>query len=292
MKPAPPGVRLLRGPAHPSTRPRAIPCRGPLSVSLSAACFKAPLFTVVTLRHPRRRHRRQRGDFQRHLRRPAEAPAVHRPGAAGQHLAHSRRAWHPAPEPAPPPTSSTASRAASSRTSASGHRLRVDHGTRRARAGPRPARDRRLPSAPRHRAIARTALHRADDSPGAPRHGDPHLRLLAAAVRRDPVVGQSLTVEGKPAEIIGVLPQTFSLPRRTAADRSAAAVRSGEDFIGNFSYQSGGPTEARHDARTGQCRRRPDAAAVPEKFPLPPGFTRKMFDGSSSARTCSRCRST
>jgi putative ABC transport system permease protein len=92
------------------------------------------------------------------------------------------------------------------------------------------------------------------------------------------VVGQTLTVEGKPNEIIGVLPADFRFLNRKPALLLPFRFNRAEVFVGNFSYQA----VARLKAGVTIAQANADIARmlpmVLDRFPLPPGFTRKMFE--------------
>jgi predicted permease len=119
---------------------------------------------------------------------------------------------------------------------------------------------------------------REDDSPAGPER----VLLTDAYWRRrfggDPsVLGRGLTIDGQPREIIGVLPADFRflgfspelvVPFRF--DRSKL-------FVGNFSYQGlarlkPGATIEQANADVGRLM-----TIVPDRFPMPPGFTLEMF---------------
>jgi putative ABC transport system permease protein len=92
------------------------------------------------------------------------------------------------------------------------------------------------------------------------------------------VIGQTLTVEGKPNEIIGVLPADFRFLNRKPALLMPFRFNRAEVFVGNFSYQAvarlkPGVTIAQADADIARM-----LPMVLERFPLPPGFTRHMFE--------------
>ena len=92
------------------------------------------------------------------------------------------------------------------------------------------------------------------------------------------VIGQPITVDGKPLEIIGILPESFSFLDYTAAIVLPLQFDRAKTFVGNFSYRGlarlkPGVTLAQANADVARMLR-----ILPEKFPLPPGFTRKMFD--------------
>ena len=102
--------------------------------------------------------------------------------------------------------------AASSRTSGCGTRRRgVGHRHRRTRARAGAPRDRRhAEAAPRATRSSAAASRRDDDSPNDARARDADPRLLAAQVRqRSGRRRQPVVVDGKPREIIGVLPAGF-----------------------------------------------------------------------------------
>ena len=91
-------------------------------------------------------------------------------------------------------------------------------------------------------------------------------------------VGQQLIIEGKPREIIGVLPATFIFLQSNPAVVLPLQLNRAEVFVGNFSYQGlarlkPGVTIAQANADIARM-----LPLVLDKFPLPKGFTRKMFD--------------
>ena len=105
---------------------------------------------------------------------------------------------------------------------------------------------------------------RADDSPGTPRrviltHGYWQRRFGGSDI-----VGQSMTVDGEPLEIIGVLPATFRFLNENPSIVLPLQFDRTKIFVGNFSYQGDGTPQARRDAGAGQRRRWPPAA---EAFP-------------------------
>jgi putative ABC transport system permease protein len=92
------------------------------------------------------------------------------------------------------------------------------------------------------------------------------------------VVGQTLTVEGKPNEIIGVLPADFRFLNQKPALLLPFRFNRAELFVGNFSYQAvarlrRGVTIAQANADIARM-----LPMTMDRFPLPPGFTRKMFE--------------
>jgi putative ABC transport system permease protein len=92
------------------------------------------------------------------------------------------------------------------------------------------------------------------------------------------VIGQTLVVEGRPREIIGVLrPDFHFLSYKPALLLPFRFVRA-EVFVGNFSYQAVArlkPGVTIEQANADIARMIP---LVLERFPLPPGFSRKMFE--------------
>ncbi|HEY0872157.1 MAG TPA: ABC transporter permease, partial [Vicinamibacterales bacterium] len=118
-----------------------------------------------------------------------------------------------------------------------------------------------------------------DDSPGAP----DRLMLTNAYWQRkfgsDPnIVGRTLTVEGKPYEIIGVLPASFRFLDRNPQILMPFRFNRAEIWVGNFSYQGIArlkPGATIEGANADVARMLPMTV---ERFKLPPGFSRQMFD--------------
>ena len=90
-------------------------------------------------------------------------------------------------------------------------------------------------------------------------------------------IGQQLILNGRPYEVIGVLPENFRFLRYNPAVVTTFRFNRAEIFLGQFSY-------------TGIARLKPGvtieqanadiARLIPtliDKYPLPPGFTRQMF---------------
>jgi predicted permease len=95
--------------------------------------------------------------------------------------------------------------------------------------------------------------------------------------KRD-AIGQTLIVEGTPNEIVGVLPADFRFLNRKPALLLPFRFNRAEVFVGNFSYQAVArlkPGVTLAQANADIARMLPH---VMERFPLPPGFTRKMFE--------------
>ena len=118
----------------------------------------------------------------------------------------------------------------------------------------------------------------ADEVAGAPRrvlltHGYWQRRYGG-----QPVVGQSIVVDGNPVEIIGVLPSSFAFLRTNPSLVMPLQFNRAELFVGNFSYQGIArlkPGVTLDQANAEVARLLP---TLPDRFPLPPGFNRKMYD--------------
>jgi len=119
---------------------------------------------------------------------------------------------------------------------------------------------------------------REDDSPGAP----DRLMVTNAFWERkfggDPsAVGRMLMVEGKPHEVIGVLPESFRFLGRNPQVLMPFRFNRAEVHVGNFSYQ--GIARLKRGVTIEQANA--DVARMlpltVERFPLPPGFSRQMF---------------
>jgi putative ABC transport system permease protein len=92
------------------------------------------------------------------------------------------------------------------------------------------------------------------------------------------VLGRVLTIEGKPREVVGVLPQGFRFLTSTPAVVLPLRFDRSKVFIGNFSFQA--IARLKKDSTIEQANA-DVARMIPlsvERFPLPPGFTRQMFD--------------
>jgi putative ABC transport system permease protein len=122
-------------------------------------------------------------------------------------------------------------------------------------------------------------LSKADDTPGAPQrallsHGFWQRRFGGSPN----VIGMTLTVEGKPCEVIGVLPQSFSFLSTNPSLVMPLSLNRADTFIGNFSFQGVArlkPGVTIDDANRDVARM---LKLTIERYPLPQGFTRQMFD--------------
>ena len=157
---------------------------------------------------------------------------------------------------------------------------RLGHRPRRAGARGHAPRHRRHAAAARRQPGARTDLHAGGRCARQPADGDPEPRLLAARVRRRPnAIGQSLVIDGTPTQVIGVLPAGFRFLRvRTRRWSLPFRLNRAELFVGNFSYQA----LARLKPGTTMQQASADIArlipGIPDHFPMPPGFSRQMYD--------------
>ena len=117
-----------------------------------------------------------------------------------------------------------------------------------------------------------------DDAPGAP----DRVMLSHAYWQRkfggDPsAVGKIMTIDGDPAEIIGVLPASFTFLNSTVQVALPFKLDRAKVFVGNFSYQGIGrlkPGVTNEQANADIARMLP---SIIDRFPLPPGFNRQMF---------------
>jgi predicted permease len=120
---------------------------------------------------------------------------------------------------------------------------------------------------------------RDDDMPGAP----DRLMLAHGYWQRKfggdtTAVGRTMVVDGKPHEIIGILPEGFRFLDRTAQVFLPFRFNRAEVHVGNFSYQGIArlkPGVTIEQANADVARMLP---LTVERFPMPPGFTRQMFD--------------
>jgi predicted permease len=91
------------------------------------------------------------------------------------------------------------------------------------------------------------------------------------------VVGRQLVVDGRPREVIGVLPASFARLYPDQAVLLPLQFDPAEAFVGNFSYPAVARLKRGVDI---EAANRDVARMIPlvvERFPLPPGFTREML---------------
>jgi predicted permease len=118
-----------------------------------------------------------------------------------------------------------------------------------------------------------------DDSPKSPER----VMLTHAYWQRkfggDPaVLGRRVEVDGRPREVIGVLPADFRFLDNNPQLVLPFRLNPADVFIGNFSYQGVArlkPGVTLEQANADVARMLP---LTVERFRLPPGFTRQMFD--------------
>ena len=118
-----------------------------------------------------------------------------------------------------------------------------------------------------------------DDSPGAPdRVMLAHAYWLRKFGGNPSVVGTTLAIESRPYEIIGVLPSDFRFLDRNPQVFLPFRFDRTQIWVGNFSYQGIARLAA---GATLEAANADVARMIPltiERFRLPPGFSRQMFD--------------
>lgn len=129
----------------------------------------------------------------------------------------------------------------------------------------------------------RPALGRAftpsDDAPGSAETVIVSHGYWQRALGGSPsAIGQSVLVDGRPREVIGVLPEGFRFLRHNPELLLPFRFNRAEIFIGNFSYQAVArlkPGTSIDEANANIARLLPN---IPDNFRLPPGFSREMYD--------------
>jgi predicted permease len=118
-----------------------------------------------------------------------------------------------------------------------------------------------------------------DDSPSAPERVMLTHGYWQRKFGNDPsIVGRGITIDGRPREIIGVLPAGFRFLNNNPQILLPFRFNRAQVFVGNFSYQAVArlkPGVTIEQANADIARLIP---LVIERFPLPGGFTRKMFE--------------
>ena len=119
---------------------------------------------------------------------------------------------------------------------------------------------------------------REDDSPGAPERAILTYAYWQRKFGGDrSVLGRRLTVDDKPREVIGILPEGFDFLGSEAAMLLPLQFNPAEAFIGNFAYQG---VARLKPGVTLDAANRDIARLIPlvtERFPMPPGFTVDML---------------
>ncbi len=122
---------------------------------------------------------------------------------------------------------------------------------------------------------------RDDDSPSGPNAVLLTYRYWQRAFGGNPsAVGQSLMVNGTPREVVGVLPEDFRFLRANPAIVLPFRFNRAEIQALGFSYQGvarlkPGVTIAQANADVARL-----LPTLVDRFPLPPGFTREMFNAA------------
>ncbi len=97
------------------------------------------------------------------------------------------------------------------------------------------------------------------------------------------VIGRGITIDGRPREIIGVLPASFRFLNNNPQIVLPFRFDRAKVFVGNFSYQAVArlkPGATIEQANADIARMLP---MVMDRFPLPSGFTRQMFEETKMA---------
>ena len=119
----------------------------------------------------------------------------------------------------------------------------------------------------------------ADDAPGsAETVMVSHAYWQRALGGNAAAIGQSIVIDGRPREVIGVLPDGFRFLRYNPSVLLPLRFNRQEVFIGNFSFQAVArlkPGQTIDEANANMARLIP---GIPDNFRLPPGFSRQMWD--------------
>jgi predicted permease len=118
-----------------------------------------------------------------------------------------------------------------------------------------------------------------DDSPRTP----PRVMLTHAYWQRkfggdQSAIGKQITIDGTSTEIIGVLPANFKFLTQNPQILLPMRLNRAEVFVGHFSYRGIArlkPGATIEQANADVARMIP---TVLDRFPLPPGFSRQMFE--------------
>jgi predicted permease len=123
-----------------------------------------------------------------------------------------------------------------------------------------------------------------DDSPKAPERVMLAYGYWQRKFGSDPsVVGRQITLDGKPYEIIGVLPASFHFMNLNPQLLLPMRLNVAELFVGNFSFRGIArlkPGVTIEQANADVNRMLP---MVMQRFPMPPGFTKPMFEAARIA---------
>ncbi|HSK08719.1 MAG TPA: ABC transporter permease [Vicinamibacterales bacterium] len=123
------------------------------------------------------------------------------------------------------------------------------------------------------------AFTREDDSPSTPERVMLGYAYWERAFSASPdAVGRQVVVDGRPREIIGVLPRDFRFLDRDADLLVPFRLNRAEVRLGDFSYQAVArlePGVTLEQANADIARMIP---MIYDRFPAPPGFTREIFN--------------
>ncbi len=129
-----------------------------------------------------------------------------------------------------------------------------------------------------HAALGRT-FAKEDDAPGPADTAMLSHAYWQRVFNGNPsAIGQTLMVNGRAREIIGVLPESFHFLRYNPSIVLPFRFNRAEIFLGNFSYQGLArlkPGVTIDQANADVARLIP---TMVDRYRLPPGFTREMFD--------------
>jgi predicted permease len=118
-----------------------------------------------------------------------------------------------------------------------------------------------------------------DDGPGGPATVMlSHAFWQRAFGGQTSAIGQQLMINGRPHEVIGVLPEGFRFLRYDPAVVTTFRLNRAEVVLGQFNYQ--GIARLKHGVTIEQANA-DIARLIPtllDRFPLPPGLTRTMFE--------------
>jgi putative ABC transport system permease protein len=129
------------------------------------------------------------------------------------------------------------------------------------------------------RPILGRAITKADDAPGGPDTMLISHKYWQRAFGGSPTaIGQSVLMNGRPREVIGVLPEDFRFLRYQPEVIFPLRLNRAEVRLGQFNYQGvarlkPGVTIERANADLARLIPR-----LVDMFPMPPGFKREMFD--------------
>ncbi|MGH9200600.1 MAG: ABC transporter permease, partial [Vicinamibacterales bacterium] len=135
-----------------------------------------------------------------------------------------------------------------------------------------------LPLVGVHPSLGRT-FSKADDAPGGPETVLISHAYWRRAFDASPLaIGQSLVLDGRPRQVIGVLPEGFRFLRYKPEILLPMRFNRAEIRIGQFNYQGVArlkPGMTIDQSNADMARLIP---TLVDNFPMPPGFSKQMFD--------------